>query len=101
MVAFLFVYYSMKAGTLKQIENTNRRFGEAEGYCLMYDSEGKGYIFTKEQLKYAGDRFTKHPEDVIPYTNDIDVTGLNFTLLLLIAGAILAAVLYYVNQVVA
>lgn len=59
----------MRSGHIQHIPNTNRKFGEAEGYFLMYDSEGKGYIFTKEQLKYAHDRFTKHPEDAIPLDN--------------------------------
>lgn len=80
----------MRSGIIKQIENTNRRFGEAEGYCLMYDSDGKGYIFTKEQLEYAGDRFTKHPEDVTPYTYGTDDGKLIF-LLILIIGILLVA----------
>lgn len=87
----------MKHGHIKQIENTNRKFGADTTYFLIYDSDGTGYVFTKEQLDYAKMRFDKNQEDIIPYTNDIDVTGLNFTLLLLIAGAILAAVLVYIN----
>lgn len=96
MVAFLFVYYSMKQGEIKQIPNTLRKFGEAEGYSLMYDSEGKGYIFTKEQLQYAGDRYNRNPEDVIPFTEPTDYTFayVCIIVLLLLANFVQAAVYF-------
>ena len=59
-----------RLGELEIVENTSRRFGSAEDYCVVYvqvDGEVVPLMMTPRECGMALDRAAKNPEDMPGY----------------------------------
>ena len=68
-----------------KIENTERRFGEANHYMQL----GK-YVFTTDELERAKHRYDRNPEDVRPTPSEYNYTLIGVLLFII---AVLLAIL--------
>lgn len=63
----------------QKINNTDRRFGEADKYFQLGE-----YVFTPDELERGKERYNKNPEDVLPVEKQ-DNFGLHVMYWLVIA----------------